>query len=118
MAVGGAGATGASKHRVQADSSCAEPQSRDCHRCDAVGSPGLQSPAVARPAGRCEAADEHHALRPKTDRHQALRGYGLSGLIDYDECEKFAEESDFPPIEQLYDVVYEQENYPFLPHKL
>ncbi|WP_172918341.1 pyruvate dehydrogenase (acetyl-transferring) E1 component subunit alpha [Capnocytophaga canis] len=34
------------------------------------------------------------------------------------ECEKFAEESPFPEKEVLYDVVYEQENYPFLPHKL
>lgn len=34
------------------------------------------------------------------------------------ECEKFAEESPFPKKEQLYDVVYEQEDYPFLPHKL
>ncbi len=34
------------------------------------------------------------------------------------ECQKFAEESDFPKKQQLYDVVYEQEDYPFLPHKL
>ena len=34
------------------------------------------------------------------------------------ECEKFAEESEFPPVEQLYDVVYEQEDYPFIKHKL
>ncbi|MCX2838883.1 pyruvate dehydrogenase (acetyl-transferring) E1 component subunit alpha [Salinimicrobium sp. MT39] len=34
------------------------------------------------------------------------------------ECEKFAEESDFPDVQQLYDVVYEQKDYPFLPHKL
>ncbi len=34
------------------------------------------------------------------------------------ECEKFAEESAFPPLEQLYDTVYEQEDYPFLKHKL
>ena len=34
------------------------------------------------------------------------------------ECEKFAEESDFPPLEQMYDTVYEQEDYPFLKHKL
>ncbi|CEN42657.1 Pyruvate dehydrogenase E1 component subunit alpha [Capnocytophaga canis] len=34
------------------------------------------------------------------------------------ECEKFADESPFPEKEVLYDVVYEQENYPFLPHKL
>ena len=34
------------------------------------------------------------------------------------ECQKFVEESEFPPVEQLYDSVYEQENYPFIPHKL
>lgn len=34
------------------------------------------------------------------------------------ECQKFAEDSDFPPLDQLYDTVYEQENYPFIPHKL
>lgn len=33
------------------------------------------------------------------------------------ECEKFAEESDFPDKEIMYDVVYEQEDYPFLAHK-
>jgi len=34
------------------------------------------------------------------------------------ECQKFAEESPFPKPQQMYDMVYEQENYPFLPHKL
>jgi len=34
------------------------------------------------------------------------------------ECEKFAEESDFPDKNVMYDVVYDQENYPFIPHKL
>ncbi|MCH8534390.1 MAG: pyruvate dehydrogenase (acetyl-transferring) E1 component subunit alpha [Flavobacteriaceae bacterium] len=34
------------------------------------------------------------------------------------ECEKFAEESDFPDKNVMYDVVYEQEDYPFIPHKL
>ena len=34
------------------------------------------------------------------------------------ECVDFAEESEFPEVEQLYDVVYDQENYPFIPHKL
>jgi len=33
------------------------------------------------------------------------------------ECEKFADESDFPDKEIMYDVVYEQEDYPFLAHK-
>ena len=34
------------------------------------------------------------------------------------ECEQFAEESDFPDIQTMYDVVYEQKDYPFLSHKL
>ena len=34
------------------------------------------------------------------------------------ECEKFAEESEYPPVEQLYDMVYEQKDYPFVKHKL
>ncbi|MEG9328682.1 pyruvate dehydrogenase (acetyl-transferring) E1 component subunit alpha [Salinimicrobium catena] len=34
------------------------------------------------------------------------------------ECEKFAEESEFPDIQTMYDVVYEQKDYPFLSHKL
>ncbi|PKP25619.1 MAG: pyruvate dehydrogenase (acetyl-transferring) E1 component subunit alpha [Bacteroidetes bacterium HGW-Bacteroidetes-2] len=33
------------------------------------------------------------------------------------ECEKFAEESPFPDKNVMYDVVYEQENYPFIAHK-
>ncbi|MGY3792494.1 pyruvate dehydrogenase (acetyl-transferring) E1 component subunit alpha [uncultured Aquimarina sp.] len=33
------------------------------------------------------------------------------------ECQKFAEESAFPEKNLMYDVVYEQENYPFLSHK-
>lgn len=34
------------------------------------------------------------------------------------ECEKFAEESDYPDKNLMYDVVYEQEDYPFLSHKI
>ena len=34
------------------------------------------------------------------------------------ECEQFAEESDFPDLQTMYDVVYEQKDYPFLAHKL
>lgn len=34
------------------------------------------------------------------------------------ECEKFAEESDYPEIQTMYDVVYEQKDYPFLSDKL
>jgi pyruvate dehydrogenase E1 component alpha subunit len=34
------------------------------------------------------------------------------------ECEKFAEESPYPEVQQMYDMVYEQKDYPFLKHKL
>ena len=34
------------------------------------------------------------------------------------ECEKFADESPYPEKSLMYDVVYEQEDYPFLQHKL
>ena len=34
------------------------------------------------------------------------------------ECEKFAEESPFPDLNVMYDAVYEQDDYPFLKHKL
>ena len=34
------------------------------------------------------------------------------------ECEKFAEESPYPEKNVMYDAVYEQEDYPFLQHKL
>jgi pyruvate dehydrogenase E1 component alpha subunit len=34
------------------------------------------------------------------------------------ECEKFAESSPFPEKSVMYDAVYEQEDYPFIKHKL
>ena len=34
------------------------------------------------------------------------------------ECEKFAEDSPYPDKQALYDMVYEQEDYPFLKHRL
>jgi len=34
------------------------------------------------------------------------------------ECEKFAEDSPYPEKDVMYDVVYDQEDYPFLSHKL
>jgi len=34
------------------------------------------------------------------------------------ECEKFADESPYPETQQLYDMVYEQEDYPSIQHKI
>ena len=33
------------------------------------------------------------------------------------ECVKYAEDSPYPEVKQLYDMVYEQEDYPFLKHR-
>lgn len=41
---------------------------------------------------------------------------GVKTLVG--ECEKFAEESPYPEKNVMYDVVYDQDDYPFLPHKL
>jgi pyruvate dehydrogenase E1 component alpha subunit len=41
---------------------------------------------------------------------------GVKTLVG--ECEKFAEESPYPEKSVMYDVVYDQDDYPFLPHKL
>src|SRR5690606_38201446 len=35
-----------------------------------------------------------------------------------DECEKFAEDSPYPEKNVMYDAVYDQEDYPFIQHKL
>jgi pyruvate dehydrogenase E1 component alpha subunit len=34
------------------------------------------------------------------------------------ECEKFAESSPYPDLDLMYNAVYEQEDYPFIKHKL
>ncbi|MFT7667151.1 MAG: pyruvate dehydrogenase E1 component alpha subunit, partial [Patiriisocius sp.] len=34
------------------------------------------------------------------------------------ECERYAEDSPYPDKNIMYDVVYDQENYPFISHKL
>ena len=38
--------------------------------------------------------------------------------VRVEECEKFADQSAYPEKGQLYDMVYEQEDYPFLKHRL
>ena len=76
-----------------------------------------------------EEVEEYKKIDPITQVKDVLleKGYASEDEIKemdarvktlVSECEKFAEDSDFPPIEQLYDSVYEQENYPFLQHKL
>ncbi|KAA1244793.1 pyruvate dehydrogenase (acetyl-transferring) E1 component subunit alpha [Aquimarina sp. RZ0] len=50
-----------------------------------------------------------------TDEEIAAIDKGVKDKVA--ECQKFAEESPFPEKNVMYDVVYEQDDYPFLPHK-
>ncbi|MBQ4803366.1 pyruvate dehydrogenase (acetyl-transferring) E1 component subunit alpha [Aquimarina sp. MMG015] len=50
-----------------------------------------------------------------TDEEIAAIDKGVKAKVA--ECQKFAEESPFPEKNLMYDVVYEQEDYPFLSHK-
>ncbi|MDM1398543.1 pyruvate dehydrogenase (acetyl-transferring) E1 component subunit alpha [Myroides odoratimimus] len=76
-----------------------------------------------------EEVEEYKKIDPITQVLDVIRekGYATEAEIeamdqrvkDYvAECEKFAEESPFPEKNVMYDVVYEQENYPFIPHRL
>ncbi|WP_158962443.1 pyruvate dehydrogenase (acetyl-transferring) E1 component subunit alpha [Myroides fluvii] len=76
-----------------------------------------------------EEVEEYKKIDPITQVLDVIRtnGYASENEIEamdqrvkdlVAECEKFAEESPFPELNVMYDVVYEQENYPFLPHRL
>ena len=47
-----------------------------------------------------------------TEEEISLIDKEVKGMVK--ECEKFAEDSPYPDPQQLYDVVYEQEDYPFI----
>ncbi|WP_299150585.1 pyruvate dehydrogenase (acetyl-transferring) E1 component subunit alpha [uncultured Dokdonia sp.] len=72
---------------------------------------------------------EYQKIDPITQVKEVLlkEGYATQEEIDemgknvkkrVAECEKFAEESPFPDVNVMYDVVYDQEDYPFIPHRL
>ena len=53
-------------------------------------------------------------LEKKYATEEAIKEIDKRVKAKVSECEKFAEESPFPPVQQLYDMVYEQEDYPFI----
>ena len=72
---------------------------------------------------------EYQKIDPITQVKEVIleKGYATEEEIDemgknvkkrVAECEKFAEESPFPDVNVMYDVVYDQEDYPFIPHRL
>ncbi|MDE0598310.1 MAG: pyruvate dehydrogenase (acetyl-transferring) E1 component subunit alpha [Dokdonia donghaensis] len=72
---------------------------------------------------------EYQEIDPITQVKEVIleKGYATQEEIDemgknvkkrVAECEKFAEESPFPDVNVMYDVVYDQEDYPFIPHRL
>src|SRR5690606_14484897 len=54
-------------------------------------------------------------LKKKYAKESDLKEIDKSVKARVSECEKFAEESPFPEKNIMYDAVYEQEDYPFLP---
>jgi pyruvate dehydrogenase E1 component alpha subunit len=76
-----------------------------------------------------EEVEEYRKIDPITQVLDIIieKGYATEAEIEVidqrvkdlvDDCEKFAEESPYPDTNVMYDVVYSQENYPFIPHKL
>ncbi|YBU88893.1 MAG: pyruvate dehydrogenase (acetyl-transferring) E1 component subunit alpha [Candidatus Walczuchella monophlebidarum] len=52
-------------------------------------------------------------LKKKWADENKLKAIEAQVKKDVEECARFAERSDFPPIEQMYEVVYNQKDYPF-----
>jgi len=48
---------------------------------------------------------------------EEIKGFNEDVKNLVSECQEFAENSPFPELNVMYDAVYEQEDYPFLPHK-
>lgn len=76
-----------------------------------------------------EEVEEYKKIDPITQVLDVIRQKGFATEAEIEamdqrvkehvlECERFAEESPYPDKNVMYDVVYEQENYPFLPHRL
>ena len=57
-------------------------------------------------------------LKEKYATEEDIKEMGKNVKARVAECEKFAEESPFPETSVMYDVVYDQEDYPFIPHRL
>ena len=73
--------------------------------------------------------EEYRKIDPITQVKEIIIEHNYASQEDLDEiakdvkvrvkeCETFAEESPFPEKQLMYDAVYEQEDYPFLAHKL
>jgi pyruvate dehydrogenase E1 component alpha subunit len=61
---------------------------------------------------------KQHILENKFAEEETLDDIAKQVKVRVAECEKFADESPYPDKNVMYDVVYEQENYPFISHKL
>ena len=57
-------------------------------------------------------------LEKKFASEEEIKEIDKSVKARVSECEKFAEDSPYPDINVMYDAVYEQEDYPFIPHKI
>ena len=76
-----------------------------------------------------EEVEEYRKIDPITKVKETILTKNYASQDDLDiidkevktrvaECEKFAEESPFPEKQLMYDAVYEQNDYPFIKHKI
>lgn len=53
-------------------------------------------------------------LRNNWANEGELEAFGEEVVAKVEECVEFAEASDYPPVEQMYELVYQQSDYPFV----
>lgn len=57
---------------------------------------------------------QHRILENNWASQEELDSIKKVQFAKVDECIEFADKSEFPQVEQIYDLIYEQENYPFV----
>ena len=82
---------------------------------------------MKRKTTRKQALDYHAKPSPGKIKVVPTKKYATQKQLDeidasvkqsVSECEKFAESSPYPDKNLMYDAVYEQQDYPFIKHKL
>ena len=94
---------------------------------------GIGGPVIKCVSGNAFELDVRHFRKDNKEQYSKIekiiisKKYGTKSDIEkidkkvkaiITECEEFAESSPFPDKSVMYDVVYEQKDYPFINHKI